>query len=248
MERNAHAARGARCTDVDRVYDKLIDPFPGECVRWVVAQVDGTRAFVVPYVPAQHFKDRLDSVLAGWKKSLVILDSEGVQCLLEIEGVTQEGTALINEQDGLNENFRADKAFIRACQKFGLGHYLQYLPGQWVDYDLQAHKVISPVPTLPAWALPGGTGCPTNVPGKAQCCKPHLAPKTRLNTAQPQLTPEKQGDHEIANAQALNAWEVLVFKARKTGISDIDPIVLPVTVGDLRKRYKELKDLMSRHS
>lgn len=237
VEKTAHTARKARCIVMERKFDEFVDPFPEEDVRWVVAQVDGARAFTVPYVSAQRYKDRLDRVFPGWKIHWETFDSEGLRCRLEIEGIVHEGMAQPEESDGLNNSFQADKAFIRACQRFGLGRYLQYLPCRWVDYDPVAHKVISSVPTLPAWALPGGKGYPTNVPGK-------LKNTQQREPVQAPAKLEKQGDHEIASEQALNAWEVLFSEARKAGLSEIEPVVPPITVGDLRKRYKGLKDQM----
>jgi len=237
VEEIIHTARKVQCISEKRKIDEFLDPFPGDAVRWVVAQVDGARAFTVPYVFAQQYKDRLDSVFPGWKIYWETFDLEGLRCRLEIEGVVHEGTALPEESDGLDNNFQADKAFIRACQQFGLGRYLQYLPCRWVDYDPVAQKVISSAPPLPAWALPGGKGYPPNLPGKL---KHAYSQQREPVNAQARL--EKQGDHEIANSQALDAWEVLFSKAREAGISEIEPVVPPIRVGDLRKRYKELKD------
>ena len=239
MEKTAHAARKARCIAMERKFDVFIDPFPGEYVHWVVAHVDGARAFTVPFVAAQRYKDRLDSVFPGWKIRWETFDLGGLRCRLEIEGVVHEGVARPDEPDGLNDDFQADKAFIRACQQFGLGRYLQYLPCRWVDYDPTTQKVISSAPALPAWALPGGKGYPANVPGKLKNAYPQQG-----KPVQARAKLEKQGDHEIANEQALNAWEVLFCKARKAGIAEVEPVVPPITVGDLRKRYKELKDQM----
>ncbi len=239
---------------MEHKFNKLRDPFPGGLVKWMIAQVEGARAFVVPFVPAPHYKTRLDSLFPNsWGKKIETLDSEAVRCLLQIDGVIHRGIARPNEEDGLNKSFDADKAFIRACQQFGLGQYLQYLTGRWVKYDPTEQKVTSPAPILPAWALPGGAGYPVNVPGKPRSAAKAGAKSVQnaahsmqqaTPTAKDSTAPEKQGVNEIANEQALRAWEELVCQAKKAGVPDIQSVVPPITVGDLRKRYRELKDLV----
>ena len=44
------------------------------------------------------------------------------------------------------------QAFKRACVCFGLGRYLYYYAGTWVDLD--EHKQPKTIPALPAWATP----------------------------------------------------------------------------------------------
>jgi len=46
------------------------------------------------------------------------------------------------------------QAFKRACVCFGLGRYLYYYTGTWVDVD--EHKRPKTVPALPEWATPEG--------------------------------------------------------------------------------------------
>jgi hypothetical protein len=46
------------------------------------------------------------------------------------------------------------QAFKRASSCFGLGRYLYYFSGEWVDLD--ERKRPKTVPTLPAWATPEG--------------------------------------------------------------------------------------------
>ena len=46
------------------------------------------------------------------------------------------------------------QAFKQACACFGLGRYLYYFTGTWVDLD--DHKRPKSVPQLAGWATPGG--------------------------------------------------------------------------------------------
>lgn len=60
---------------------------------------------------------------------------------------------LIDELDKVDHAFEA-QAFKRACVCFGLGRYLYYFDGVWVDLDNR--KRPKNTPTLPEWATPSG--------------------------------------------------------------------------------------------
>jgi DNA polymerase III delta prime subunit len=60
---------------------------------------------------------------------------------------------LIDELDKVDQAFEA-QAFKRACSCFGLGRYLYYFTGVWVDID--DRKRPKKIPTLPEWATPDG--------------------------------------------------------------------------------------------
>jgi len=60
---------------------------------------------------------------------------------------------LIDELDKVDHAFEA-QAFKRACACFGLGRYLYYFTGTWVDLD--ERKRPKSVPKLPDWATPEG--------------------------------------------------------------------------------------------
>lgn len=258
-----------------QVLNQLRDPFPKNQVRWLVADVSDTQAFVIPFVEAVHYKTRLDEVAPGWKNKFES-EEKRVRCRVDIEGEMREGCADIEPAASLGGEFAADRAFIQACQGFGLGEYLNYLPGLWVDYDPVQKKVVAPAPVLPAWALPGGAGYPANVPGKPQpatknaqvsasSSNPAISAPQPMKSGDskkvqesapfsPAETPtikdsdsaEKQSASEPANENALKAWGDLVLKAKKAGITDIEAVASPIQVGQLRERYKELKDRLSK--
>jgi DNA polymerase III delta prime subunit len=60
---------------------------------------------------------------------------------------------LIDELDKVDHAFEA-QAFKRASSCFGLGRYLYYFTGVWVDID--DRKRPKKIPTLPEWATPDG--------------------------------------------------------------------------------------------
>jgi hypothetical protein len=60
---------------------------------------------------------------------------------------------LVDELDKVDQGFEA-QAFKRACACFGLGRYLYYFTGAWVDLD--DRKRPKAVPQLAGWATPTG--------------------------------------------------------------------------------------------
>src|SRR5262249_22238109 len=60
---------------------------------------------------------------------------------------------LIDELDKVDHAFEA-QAFKRSCAAFGLGRYLYYFPGVWLEVD-GANQPLT-VPSLPQWATPEG--------------------------------------------------------------------------------------------
>src|SRR5581483_3099771 len=60
---------------------------------------------------------------------------------------------LIDELDKVDQGFEA-QAFKRSASCFGLGRYLYYFTGTWVDLD--ERKRPKSVPQLAGWATPAG--------------------------------------------------------------------------------------------
>jgi DNA polymerase III delta prime subunit len=60
---------------------------------------------------------------------------------------------LVDELDKVGQAFEA-QSFKRACSCFGLGRYLYYFSGTWVDLD--DHKRPKTIPKLADWATPEG--------------------------------------------------------------------------------------------
>jgi len=153
----------------ESLFRRLSDPFPYEAVSWAVIESapGGQQVFVIPHVAAAHYKARLDIAAPGWNADYEVIDPDDpyLRCTLTIEGVAYTG---IGDTMASDDTFagKQDRSFIRACQTAGLGKYLQYISGVWVNYDKETRKIVPPY--LPTWALPGGCGYPANVPGKQQ--------------------------------------------------------------------------------
>src|SRR3984885_12053498 len=71
--------------------------------------------------------------------------------LLEAIEQDQRCVLLIDEIDKVDYAFEA-QAFKRACSCFGLGRYLYYFTGTWVDLD--DRKRPKTIPKLDGWATP----------------------------------------------------------------------------------------------
>ena len=233
------------------LFHRLAAPFPPDWVEWSVIETSESshQAFVIPFVDAPYYENILNRLTPDWKHQVTVVDS--VPCIqITIRGVRREGKGDLLPGDRSPEGGQK-QAFIRACQSFGLGKYLQYLRGVWVDYDPEKKAILS-TPSLPAWALPGGAGLPANVPGKCQGDQSKkfqsVSASTGLHaggvdgrTSSPQVFPPKAPEHAVANAQALQAWGSLFREAKRAGISDIQVVIPPISVGDLRRRYCALR-------
>ena len=85
---------------------------------------------------------------------------------------------LIDELDKVDHAFEA-QAFKRACSCFGLGRYLYYFTGAWVDLD--ERKRPKNIPRLFGWATPQGwrEGLRPGQEAKSSSSNPKPAPDAR---------------------------------------------------------------------
>lgn len=88
--------------------------------------------------------DQLAFVLQGRK----FFSAGPLLLALECE---QPCVLLIDELDKVDHSFEA-QAFKRSCAAFGLGRYLYYFPGVWIEVDRENQPLT--VPLLPEWAIP----------------------------------------------------------------------------------------------
>ena len=129
------------------------------------------RGQVVPYADQRAYTDRLNSLFspAGWTRKYVVHTSANfersndqktvakvfVSCELMIFGLGLHSATGEEWADDPNAVTSAEaQAFKRACVCFGLGRYLYYYAGTWVDLD--DRKRPKTVPVLPPWATPDG--------------------------------------------------------------------------------------------
>jgi hypothetical protein len=126
---------------------------------------------VVPYADQRAYTDRLNSLFspAGWTRKYVVHCSANferskdqkmvakvfVTCELMVFGLGLHSATGEEWADDQNACTSAEaQAFKRACTCFGLGRYLYYYAGTWVDLD--ERKRPKTVPALSAWATPEG--------------------------------------------------------------------------------------------
>jgi hypothetical protein len=150
-------------------------PFDPSQVEWRVMNTtknqQPARGQVVPYADQRAYTDRLNALLtpAGWTRKYTIHTSANferskdqrivakvlVTCDLTIFGLGSHSATGEEWADNDNAGTAAEaQAFKRACACFGLGRYLYYFTGTWVDLD--DRKRPKGVPQLAGWATPDG--------------------------------------------------------------------------------------------
>lgn len=153
------------CT-VESVMEELTAPFPENQVKWIPAATnqDKTKALAVPYVDPRDVAERFDQVLGplGWA---VDHKEVGDQTITGIGIQSPESGEWIWKWDvGYASSDRGEEIGIkgtlsdgikRAGILWGVGRYLRRVEGKWVQYNAQYKRLVE-IPSLPAWALPGG--------------------------------------------------------------------------------------------
>jgi hypothetical protein len=148
-------------------------PFDPRVIEWRVTNTshDKTRGQVIPYADQRAYTDRLNALFtpAGWTRKYTIHTSANFQrgkdqkiaakvlvaCELTIFGLGSHCATGEEWADDENAGTAAEaQAFKRACCCFGLGRYLYYFKGVWVDLDQR--KQPKSIPPLPKWATPQG--------------------------------------------------------------------------------------------
>src|SRR5579872_1814282 len=149
-------------------------PFDPSQIEWRVMNTTKNqplRGQVVPYADQRAYTDRLNALFtpAGWTRRYTIHASSNfersqdkkivakvlVSCELAIFGLGSHSATGEEFADDPNALTAAEaQAFKRAAVCFGLGRYLYYFTGTWVDLD--EHKRPKTVPQLAGWATPAG--------------------------------------------------------------------------------------------
>jgi hypothetical protein len=150
-------------------------PFDASQIEWRVINTTKNghpvRGQVVPFADQRAYTDRLNTLFtpAGWTRKYTIHTSASferssdqkivakvlVACELTIFGLGSHSAVGEEFADNDNAGTAAEaQAFKRSCACFGLGRYLYYFTGTWVDVD--DRKRPKSVPQLAAWATPGG--------------------------------------------------------------------------------------------
>jgi hypothetical protein len=150
-------------------------PFDPSQIEWRVMNTtknrQPVRGQVVPYADQRAYTDRLNALFtpAGWTRKYTIHTSANferskdqrivakvlVTCELTIFGLGSHSATGEEWADDDNAGTSAEaQSFKRACSCFGLGRYLYYFTGTWVDLD--DHKRPKTGPKLAGWATPAG--------------------------------------------------------------------------------------------
>jgi hypothetical protein len=150
-------------------------PFDPSQIEWRVMNTTKgqqlARGQVVPYADQRAYTDRLNALFtpAGWTRKYTIHTSANferssdrkivakvlVTCELTIFGLGSHSATGEEWADDPNAGTSAEaQAFKRSASCFGLGRYLYYFTGTWVDLD--ARKRPKSVPQLAGWATPAG--------------------------------------------------------------------------------------------
>src|SRR5215472_3501897 len=152
-------------------------PFPPSVIDWRVTNTSKDKANgrlrgqVIPYADQRAYTDRLNELFspAGWTRKYAVHTSANFQrdrdqkttakvfvtCDLTIFGIGSHSATGEEWADDENAGTSAEaQAFKRACSCFGLGRYLYYFTGVWVDLD--DRKRPKTRPKLAGWATPEG--------------------------------------------------------------------------------------------
>lgn len=149
-------------------------PLDARVIEWRVTNTTKAgkpRGQVIPYADQRAYTDRSNSLFspAGWTRKYVVHTSANferskdqktvakvfVTCELTIFGLGLHSATGEEWADDENAGTSAEaQAFKRACSCFGLGRYLYYFSGEWVDVD--ERKRPKSIPKLPKWATPEG--------------------------------------------------------------------------------------------
>ncbi len=167
--------RGLSPDKVKELIAALEVPFDASQIEWRVMNTTKNgqpiRGQVVPYADQRAYTDRLNTLVtpAGWTRKYTIHTSANferskdqkivakvlVTCELTIFGLGSHSATGEEWADNDNAGTAAEaQSFKRACACFGLGRYLYYFTGTWVDLD--DRKRPKCVPQLAGWATPAG--------------------------------------------------------------------------------------------
>jgi hypothetical protein len=148
-------------------------PFEPSVIEWRVTHTaqGQSRGQIVPYADPRGYTDRLNVMFspAGWTRKYSVHASANferakdqklvakvlVTCELTIFGIGSHSATGEEWADNDNALTAAEaQSFKRSCCCFGLGRYLYYFSGVWVDLD--ERKRPKNIPRLFGWATPEG--------------------------------------------------------------------------------------------
>jgi len=172
---NASSTNQYTATQIKEFVALLEVPFDPRVIEWRVTNTSKgngqLRGQVIPYADQRAYTDRLNALFtpAGWTRKYTVHTSANFQrakdqrttakvfvtCDLTIFGLGSHSATGEEWADDENAGTSAEaQAFKRSCACFGLGRYLYYFTGIWVDLD--DRKRPKTIPKLAGWATPEG--------------------------------------------------------------------------------------------
>jgi hypothetical protein len=171
---NIPTALTLTATKIKELIASLEVPFHPSVIAWRVTNTSkggSPRGQVMPYADQRAYTDRLNGLVtpAGWTRKYAVHTSANfdrskdqkivakvlMTCELTIFGLGTHSATGEEWADDDNAATAAEaQSFKRACSCFGLGRYLYYFTGTWVDLD--ERKRPKSVPQLAGWATPAG--------------------------------------------------------------------------------------------
>ena len=158
---------------IKHLFAELEVPFDPTLIEWRVTNTadEKQRGQIVPYASPRAYTDRLNALVspAGWTRRYAVHTSANferakdkkivakvlVTCELTIFGLGTHSATGEEFADSENALTAAEaQSFKRAASCFGLGRYLYYFKGLWVDLD--ERKRPTNIPRLFGWATPEG--------------------------------------------------------------------------------------------
>lgn len=185
----------ATAIDTPSLWAQLAAPVPLDAIEWrqdgKPIERDGKfKARFVPYIEAGTVRERLDTVCAGlWDLHIELLPPPVSNATGEVKEVcsfkarlTVYGVAREDVGSGDDYKAAATDAFKRAAVRFGIGHELYSMKGQWVELD-GGGKYAKPTEN-PSLTYMRRVGARSNGNGSTP------APKPAATTAAPAAVPK----------------------------------------------------------
>ncbi len=217
---------------VKELVSALEVPFDPSQIEWRVMNTtknqQPVRGQVVPYADQRAYTDRLNALFtpAGWTRKYTIHTSANferskdqkiaakvlVTCELTIFGLGSHSATGEEWADDDNACTSAEaQSFKRACACLGLGRYLYYFTGTWVDLD--DRKRPKTVPHLAGWATPAGW-----LEGLRPSCTREQKPSDRAVAGNGSNVQGNEGAHRNGIVQEIEQMEQLVGKRMYRGL------------------------------
>jgi len=235
-------------------------PFDPSQIEWRVMNTtknqQPARGQVVPYADQRAYTDRLNALFtpAGWTRRYAIHTSANferskdqkiaakvlVTCELTIFGLGSHSATGEEWADDDNACTSAEaQSFKRACACLGLGRYLYYFTGTWVDLD--DRKRPKTVPQLAGWATPAGW-----LEGLRPSCTRVQKPSDRGAAGNGSNVQGNGGAHRNGIVQEIEQMEQLVGKRMYRGLlKSVARAWNPIDVQDPEIQQKVLAHMLA---